>query len=88
MTSLLGGSLGALYATNLGAAQPLGYEGWRFAFFSVAMLSILIGAIRAFGCERCLTHEPPTWRPSPPGHNNPHGKRWYVYQKHDSRAPQ
>ena len=45
MTSLLGGSLGALYATNLGGARPFGYEGWRFAFFSVAMLSILIGAL-------------------------------------------
>ena len=44
MTSLLGGSLGALYATNLGAAEPFGFEGWRFAFFSVAMLSIIIGA--------------------------------------------
>jgi len=44
MTSLLGGSLGALYATNLGGARPFGYEGWRFAFFSVAMLSIIIGA--------------------------------------------
>jgi len=47
MTSLLGGSLGALYATNLGGARPFGYEGWRFAFFSVAMLSIIIGAFRS-----------------------------------------
>ena len=46
MTSLLGGSLGALYATNLGGARPFGYEGWRFAFFSVAMLSIIIGTVR------------------------------------------
>ena len=50
MTSLLGGSLGALYATNLGAARPFGYEGWRFAFFSVAMLSILIGAVTLHPC--------------------------------------
>lgn len=44
MTSLLGGSLGAIYATNMGGARPFGIEGWRFAFFTVAMVSIVIGA--------------------------------------------
>ena len=46
MTSLLGGSLGAIYATNIGGVRPFGVEGWRFAFFSVAMISIVIGVRR------------------------------------------
>ncbi|WPT16723.1 hypothetical protein PSENEW3_00004731 [Picochlorum sp. SENEW3] len=41
----LGGMLGALYATNLGAYTPLGIEGWRFVFFSVSALSALAGIL-------------------------------------------
>ena len=84
MTSLLGGSLGALYATNLGGARPLGYEGWRFAFFSVAMLSILIGlarelhVVQAGGGHRALTSlwlQPPSC------------KRCMMHQNYNIRAP-
>lgn len=36
---------GALYATNIGALHPLGMEGWRFAFLSVAVVSATIGVL-------------------------------------------
>ncbi|KAL6782703.1 hypothetical protein ACKKBG_A07800 [Auxenochlorella protothecoides x Auxenochlorella symbiontica] len=39
----LGGMLGALYATNMGAATPLGVPGWRFVFVSVAVASAGVG---------------------------------------------
>lgn len=57
MTSLLGGSLGAIYATNMGSLRPFGIEGWRVAFFSVAMVSIVIGV---------RLSSPPNSTPSPP----------------------
>ena len=44
---------GALYATNIGALTPLGLEGWRFAFLSVAVVSALIGVLTFF-----LGHDP------------------------------
>lgn len=31
LTLSMGGMLGALYATNMGARRPFGYEGWRCA---------------------------------------------------------
>ena len=34
----LGGMLGALYATNVGAYMPMGIDGWRFVFVSVSVL--------------------------------------------------
>lgn len=37
LTISVGGMLGALYATNTAAHSPLGIEGWRFVFFSVAL---------------------------------------------------
>ena len=44
---------GALYATNIGGLTPLGLEGWRFAFLSVAVVSALIGGLTFF-----LGHDP------------------------------
>lgn len=41
----LGGMLGALYATNVGAYNPLGIEGWRFVFVSVSLLSAIVGVL-------------------------------------------
>lgn len=38
LTISLGGMLGALYATNTAAHRPLGLEGWRFVFLSVALV--------------------------------------------------
>ncbi|KAL4422801.1 hypothetical protein ABPG75_008998 [Micractinium tetrahymenae] len=45
LTISLGGMLGALYATNTAAHSPLGIEGWRFVFFSVALTSALAGLL-------------------------------------------
>lgn len=47
LTISFGGMLGALYATNMGAHEPLGIDGWRFAFWSVAILSALTGLLNA-----------------------------------------
>ena len=41
----LGGMLGALYATNVGAYKPLGIDGWRFVFVSVSFLSAVVGVL-------------------------------------------
>lgn len=41
----LGGMLGALYATNVGAFTPLGIDGWRFVFVSVSLLSAVVGVL-------------------------------------------
>ena len=43
LTGALGGMAGALYATNLGGHRPLGMEGWRFAFLSLAAVSAAAG---------------------------------------------
>lgn len=45
LTISVGGMLGALYATNTAAHTPLGIEGWRFVFFSVALASALAGLL-------------------------------------------
>ncbi|KAI3430502.1 hypothetical protein D9Q98_005097 [Chlorella vulgaris] len=45
LTISVGGMLGALYATNTAAHDPLGIEGWRFVFFSVAVVSALTGLL-------------------------------------------
>lgn len=47
LTISFGGMLGALYATNVGALRPLGMDGWRFVFYSVASISILVGLLNA-----------------------------------------
>ena len=43
----LGGMIGAVYATNMGALQPFGIAGWRFTFFSVAVASVVVGVLNA-----------------------------------------
>jgi predicted MFS family arabinose efflux permease len=45
LTISFGGMLGALYATNVGALRPLGIDGWRFVFYSVAGCSIFVGIL-------------------------------------------
>ncbi|KAK9868059.1 hypothetical protein WJX84_009573 [Apatococcus fuscideae] len=45
LTGAVGATLGALYATNIGDSHPLGMEGWRFAFLSVAAVSLTIGVL-------------------------------------------
>lgn len=36
---------GAFFATSVGAQRPLGVEGWRFAFFTVAGISVFSGIV-------------------------------------------
>lgn len=45
MTSAVGGMLGQLYATNVGAQ---GAEAWRFVMFSVGVFSVLVGVANLF----------------------------------------
>ena len=40
-----GGMAGAFFATSVGAQRPLGVEGWRFAFFTVAGISVFSGIV-------------------------------------------
>jgi MFS family permease len=46
LTGALGGMLGSVFATNMGAADPAatwGVDGWRVAFHAVAAVSIVTG---------------------------------------------
>ncbi|KAL6771840.1 hypothetical protein ACKKBG_A28005 [Auxenochlorella protothecoides x Auxenochlorella symbiontica] len=43
LTSSLGGMVGAFFATNAGSSTFYGVEGWRFAFFLVAAISLGTG---------------------------------------------
>ena len=45
LTSGLGGMAGAFFATSIGGNRPFGIEGWRFAFFTVAGISVLSGIL-------------------------------------------
>lgn len=49
LTGAVGGMLGALFSTNMGHLQPLGIEGWRFAFLVVALLSVGVGVLNLVG---------------------------------------
>lgn len=37
-----GGMLGGFFATNIGHFHPFGIEGWRFAFYFVAAISMAV----------------------------------------------
>mmetsp|Transcript_5450 Transcript_5450/g.15171 ORF Transcript_5450/g.15171 Transcript_5450/m.15171 type:complete len:500 (+) Transcript_5450:565-2064(+) len=43
MTGSFGGMLAGLFATNVGGRMPFGIEGWRFAYFCIAMVSLVTG---------------------------------------------
>lgn len=45
LTGALGGMLGGVYATNMGGHRPYGMDGWRFAFHTVAVVSIIMGIL-------------------------------------------
>ena len=47
-TGAAGAVLSTLFATNIGGVRPLGFEGWRFAFVSVALASWCVGACTFF----------------------------------------
>lgn len=53
LTGAIGAMLGTLYATNMGHTLPLGIEGWRFVFLSIAFASAAIGVGTFF-----LAHDP------------------------------
>lgn len=59
LTGTLGALVGALYATNIGHLRPLGVEGWRFAFGTVALASWAIGALAlALGVDPRVAKDP------------------------------
>lgn len=43
LPSPAGGMVGAFYATNVGSTQPLGVDGWRFAFHLVSTFAPGVG---------------------------------------------
>ena len=47
LTSALGAALGGLYATNVGALRPLGWDGWRVAMALLGLAALGIGALNA-----------------------------------------
>ncbi|KAL4424385.1 hypothetical protein ABPG75_001686, partial [Micractinium tetrahymenae] len=57
-TGALGGMMGALYATNMGAHRPLGLEGWRFAFVSLAAVAAAAGVANLIFTEDPLRQQP------------------------------
>ena len=50
LTSALGAALGGLYATNVAASSPFGWEGWRFAMLLLGVLAFAIGAASLLAC--------------------------------------
>ena len=40
-----GGMAGGFFATSVGNGHPLGVEGWRFAFFLIASVSVFTGIL-------------------------------------------
>ena len=45
MSSALGAALGGLYATNVGASRPFGWDGWRFAMLLLGVVAFAIGLL-------------------------------------------
>ncbi|CAL8463252.1 g2786 [Coccomyxa elongata] len=48
LTSGLGGMAGGFFATSIGSQRPYGVEGWRFAFFVIAGISVMTGFLTLF----------------------------------------
>lgn len=40
-----GGLVGGFFATNVGHFKPLGIDGWRFAFYFVAIISLVVSGL-------------------------------------------
>ncbi|KAI3436365.1 hypothetical protein D9Q98_002418 [Chlorella vulgaris] len=59
LTAALGGLLGAVWATNIGSHRPLGMEGWRFAFLSLACVSAATGVANLLLATDPLRDQPP-----------------------------
>ncbi len=43
-----GGMAGGFFATSIGSQKPFGVDGWRFAFFVIAGISVCTGFLTAF----------------------------------------
>lgn len=39
---------GGFFATSIGSQRPYGVEGWRFAFFVIAGVSVMTGFLTLF----------------------------------------
>ncbi|PSC76554.1 MFS general substrate transporter [Micractinium conductrix] len=66
LTSALGGMLGALFATNMGHTKPWGYDGWRVAFVTVGIVSLIIGLLNwLFAVDPRFKLEDPQYRQEP-----------------------
>jgi MFS family permease len=65
LTGAIGGMLGALAAANLGGHRPLGVEGWRWAFWAVALASALVGVLNLIGSVDPRLRAEPRYRQEP-----------------------
>ena len=45
LTGVLGAIFGTIFATTISGAKPFGISGWRFAFFVIGILSILLSIL-------------------------------------------
>ncbi|KAL6780780.1 hypothetical protein ACKKBF_B11780 [Auxenochlorella protothecoides x Auxenochlorella symbiontica] len=48
LTGALGGTLGTLFATNMGHTRPFGLDGWQVTFIAVGTVSLAIGVLNLF----------------------------------------
>jgi len=67
LTSALGAALGGLYATNVGAARPLGWDGWRVAMALLGVAALGIGALNAVVSADPRALRGSRWRLAPEG---------------------
>lgn len=62
-----GGLVGGFFATNVGHFRPLGIDGWRFAFYFVAIISIIVSClVLRFAADPRKKVQP--FLPPPPPH--------------------
>lgn len=65
LTSALGAALGGLYATNVGASRPLGWDGWRVAMLLLGAAALAIGAANALVSADPRAMRGSRWRLAP-----------------------
>ena len=57
--------MGGFFATSVGDSHILGVEGWRFAFFLVASISVCTGILTLFMASDPRQVRLPVYWPSP-----------------------
>lgn len=57
--------MGGFFATSVGDSHILGVEGWRFAFFLVASISVCTGILTLFTATDPRHVRVPVYWPSP-----------------------